>query len=227
MRAWLLLFSLLPGLALAEACIVRSQAERLDVKVCQENRNIPSSLFHEGFCQPQLKGQKVEVEFVEQCPQGAYGVCQNALAGNDLYQQDIHYYGVASDALFAAEVDQWHDRLAPLADHIPPRLPRAEVWERIEAELSRDTGSAEVVSLRRSLRRWQWAGGLSAAAAGRMPRSPPRYGFAPFVRPRVTSAHDHQPTALGGCRSRAKTAAPDPNPPRRDPIRTAATRVEQ
>ncbi|CAE6965398.1 MULTISPECIES: hypothetical protein [Pseudomonas] len=100
MRAWLLLFSLLPGLALAEACIVRSQAERLDVKVCQENRNIPSSLFHEGFCQPQLKGQKVEVEFVEQCPQGAYGVCQNALAGNDLYQQDIHYYGVASDALY-------------------------------------------------------------------------------------------------------------------------------
>jgi anti-sigma-K factor RskA len=72
---------------------------------------------------------------------------------------------VASDALFAAEVDQWQDRLAPLADHIPPRLPRAEVWERIEAELSRDTGSAEVVSLRRSLRRWQWAGGLSAAAA--------------------------------------------------------------
>ena len=72
---------------------------------------------------------------------------------------------VASDALFAAEVDQWHDRLAPLADHIPPRLPRAEVWERIEAELSRDTGSAEVVSLRRSLRRWQWAGGLSAATA--------------------------------------------------------------
>ena len=25
---------------------------------------------------------------------------------------------VASDALFAAEVDQWQDRLAPLADHI-------------------------------------------------------------------------------------------------------------
>ena len=72
---------------------------------------------------------------------------------------------VASDALFAAEVDHWHERLAPLADRIPPRLPRAEVWERIEAELSRDTGSAEVVSLRRSLRRWQWAGGLSAAAA--------------------------------------------------------------
>ena len=65
MRAWLLLFSLLPGLALAEACVVHSQAERLDVKVCQENRNIPATLFREGFCQPQLQGQTVEVEFVD------------------------------------------------------------------------------------------------------------------------------------------------------------------
>jgi len=80
MRAWLLLFSLLPGLALAEACVVHSQAERLDVKVCQENRNIPATLFREGFCQPQLQGQTVEVEFVAQCPKGAHGVCQNARA---------------------------------------------------------------------------------------------------------------------------------------------------
>ena len=100
MRAWLLLFSLLPGLALAEACVVRSQAERLDVKVCQENRNILTTLFRDGFCQPQLQGQTVEVEFVEQCPQGAYGVCQNARAGSGMYLQDIHYYGVASDALY-------------------------------------------------------------------------------------------------------------------------------
>ena len=70
MRAWLLLFSLLPGLSLAEACVVHSQAERLDVKVCQENRNIPTTLFRDGFCQPQLQGQTVEVEFVEQCPKG-------------------------------------------------------------------------------------------------------------------------------------------------------------
>ena len=100
MRAWLLLFSLLPGLALAEACVVHSQAERLSVQICQENRNIPDTLFREGFCQPQLQGQTVEVEFVEHCPKGAHGVCQNARAGSGLYLQDIHYYGVASDAAY-------------------------------------------------------------------------------------------------------------------------------
>ena len=100
MRAWLLLFSLLPGLALAEACVVHSQAERLDVKVCQENRNIPATLFREGFCQPQLQGQTVEVEFVEQCPDGAFGICRDAQVSNMPYRQDIHYYGVASDARF-------------------------------------------------------------------------------------------------------------------------------
>lgn len=71
----------------------------------------------------------------------------------------------AADARFAAEVTLWQERLAPLADAVTPRMPRAEVWKQIEAELARDDGSAEVVSLRRSLRRWQWAGGLSAAAA--------------------------------------------------------------
>ena len=71
----------------------------------------------------------------------------------------------ARDPAFAAEVANWQDRLAPLADDIHPRMPREQVWQRIEAQLAGDDGSAEVVSLRRSLRRWQWAGGLSAAAA--------------------------------------------------------------
>ena len=71
----------------------------------------------------------------------------------------------ASDPAFAAQVAEWQERLAPLADTVDPRTPRAEVWQRIEAELAADGGSAEVVTLRRSLRRWQWAGGLSAAAA--------------------------------------------------------------
>ena len=48
----------LSGLAWGEACVVHSQAERLDVKVCQQNRSIPPNLFRTGFCQPQLKGQK-------------------------------------------------------------------------------------------------------------------------------------------------------------------------
>lgn len=90
----------LSGLAWGEACVVHSQAERLDVKVCQQNRSIPPNLFRTGFCQPQLKGQKVDVSFVEQCPTGAFGVCRNARVGGTPYQQDVHYYGVANDAAY-------------------------------------------------------------------------------------------------------------------------------
>lgn len=99
MRGWL--FFLLLGsssLAFGDACVVHSQGDRVDVKVCQQNRSIPPELFRSGFCQPQLKGQQVEVEFVEQCPIGAFGVCRDAQVGGMPYRQDIHYYGVESDA---------------------------------------------------------------------------------------------------------------------------------
>lgn len=99
-RLALLALCALSSLAWGEACVVHSQAERLDVKVCQQNRSIPANLFRSGFCQPQLKGQKVEVAFVEQCPTGAFGVCRNAHVSGTPYQQDIHYYGVASDSAF-------------------------------------------------------------------------------------------------------------------------------
>lgn len=100
--AFLLLSSLsfLPALAHAEACVVHSRGDRLDVKVCQQNRSIPAKLFHDGFCQPQLKDQKVEVTYADSCPSGAFGVCSNAQVPNSPYRQDIHYYGVASDARF-------------------------------------------------------------------------------------------------------------------------------
>jgi hypothetical protein len=94
------LWALACGEALAQACVVHSQAERLDVKVCQQNRNIPEKLFADGFCQPTLPGQKVSVEYVDQCPGGAFGVCSNAQVANMPYRQDIHYYGVASDAAY-------------------------------------------------------------------------------------------------------------------------------
>lgn len=81
----------------AQACIVHSQADRLDVKVCQQNRNIPEKLFHDGFCKPQLAGQQVTVEYANECPAGAFGVCSDAHVDNMPYRQDIHYYGVASD----------------------------------------------------------------------------------------------------------------------------------
>lgn len=84
----------------AEACLVHSQAERLDVRVCQENISVPPKLFRDSFCQPQLPGQKVEVTYSEQCPTGAFGVCRNALVANMPYRENIHYYGVASDAAY-------------------------------------------------------------------------------------------------------------------------------
>lgn len=93
-----LLVLLLPVVAHAEACIVHSTSSQVEVKLCQQNISIPTKMFRDGFCQPELPGQKVEVSFVEKCPSGAYGACRNAKVTNLPYQQDIHYYGVASDA---------------------------------------------------------------------------------------------------------------------------------
>jgi len=94
------LLAALPLPALAEACVVHSQGQGVAVQLCQRNVSIPEELFRSGFCQPQLKDQQVRVEFVEQCPEGAYGVCAGARAGGVAYRQDIHYYGVASDARY-------------------------------------------------------------------------------------------------------------------------------
>ena len=102
MRAYyaLLLLLLSPHI-FAQACIIESVDQQVKVKICQQNRSIPEHLFKSGFCQPQLKGQKTTVTFVEQCPIGAFGICRNAQsAGVPAYQQDIHYYGVASDARY-------------------------------------------------------------------------------------------------------------------------------
>jgi hypothetical protein len=97
--AWLLSTLTATG-AWAESCVVHSQGERVDVKVCQENINIPPGLFHDGFCKPQLKDQKTDVTYSEQCPAGSFGECSDAQVANMPYRQNIHYYGVASDAAF-------------------------------------------------------------------------------------------------------------------------------
>lgn len=86
--------------ALADACVVHSHDERVAVTLCQANRSIPGELFRDGFCRPQLKDQQVEVRFVEQCPEGAFGICRDASVSELPYRQDIHYYGVASDARY-------------------------------------------------------------------------------------------------------------------------------
>jgi hypothetical protein len=100
MRVWGLLGLLASTQVGAEACVVHSQAERVSVEVCQQNRTIPPKLFKEGFCRPNLPGQQVEVQFLAQCPQGAYGICRGARVERMPYEQDIHYYGVASDAAY-------------------------------------------------------------------------------------------------------------------------------
>ena len=100
MRLACLLLLLTSSQIWAQACVVHSQAERLEVEVCQQNGNIPPKLFEEGFCKPQLPGQKVSVEFMDQCPSGAFGICRAARVQNMPYQQDIHYYGIASDAAY-------------------------------------------------------------------------------------------------------------------------------
>jgi len=119
MRALLLSLLLLPGLAFAEACVVHSQDEHVEVKICQQNRSIPSGLFRSGYCEPQLKDQKVDVSFVEQCPGGAFGVCSGARTSNMPYLEDIHYYGIASDARFlkpACEGQSQGQWITPKAD---------------------------------------------------------------------------------------------------------------
>jgi hypothetical protein len=88
----------LPVLAQAEACIVHARGDKVEVQLCQENRSIPAQLFRDGFCAPVLQGQTVSVEFIEQCPADSIGICRNARVGGIPYQQDIHYYGIASDA---------------------------------------------------------------------------------------------------------------------------------
>lgn len=109
MRLLALCMLLATGQALAEACIVTSSGGGVEVKVCQENKSIPTELFRSGYCQPQLAGQEVEVQFVESCPTGAFGICRNAQASNLSYRQDIHYYGVASDGRFLAPACEQHE----------------------------------------------------------------------------------------------------------------------
>ncbi len=101
---WRLLMPLLllPSLALADACVIRSRQGSVDVQVCQSNIDIPAQLFRDGFCQPQLKGQQTEVRFVDRCPVGEIGICQGARSPGVPYRQDIHYYGEPGDGRFLA-----------------------------------------------------------------------------------------------------------------------------
>lgn len=83
----------------------------------------------------------------------------------------------ATDPDFAWRKQWWDDWFAPLTDAMPGAEPGAHVWDGIAARLAAQTtvaatpaetaspAAGNVVMLETRLRRWQWAAGLSSAAA--------------------------------------------------------------
>ncbi len=86
------------------------------------------------------------------------------------------------DTRLQAAVYDWQDRLLPLASRVGPEEPPPSVWQKIEASLAGaradakpqaapqirpdlPSGESIVETVRRRLRRWQFAGGLAMAAA--------------------------------------------------------------
>ncbi len=49
---------------------------------------------------PLGEGKKVDGTLLDHCLAGAFGVGGTAQVANMLYRQDIHYYGVATDAAY-------------------------------------------------------------------------------------------------------------------------------
>jgi anti-sigma-K factor RskA len=70
---------------------------------------------------------------------------------------------LTSDPAFAAAVDAWHMRLAPLADEIAPVEAPERVWTGVLKALGEEDGV--VVDLSRRLRRWKHAAVGAAAVA--------------------------------------------------------------
>ena len=82
----------------AAACVLTSNDDQLPIRMCQQNISIPPSLFTDSFCQPQIPDRSFDVVFAEECPSGAYGICQGAKSQGVAYEQAIHYYSDADDA---------------------------------------------------------------------------------------------------------------------------------
>jgi len=72
---------------------------------------------------------------------------------------------MAGDPAFAAEVEAWRARLAPLFDEIAPVDPPAEHWRRVERALPASRPANDNGALVRSLRFWRAAAGASLGLA--------------------------------------------------------------
>lgn len=93
-----LLFCGVTSLAMAEACLIESNDDGLAIRMCQQNISIPQQLFTGSFCQPQIPERTFDIDIVEACPAGAYGVCEGARSEGVGYRQSIHYYSDPDDA---------------------------------------------------------------------------------------------------------------------------------
>ena len=75
---------------------------------------------------------------------------------------------MASDTAFAAEVERWEARFAPLLDEISGQAAPSDLWPRIAAAISdtdQDDAGSTVVQLEQRLRRWKLATAAAGAAA--------------------------------------------------------------
>ena len=95
-----------------------------------------------------------------------------ALGTLDAGERDAARRLRADDPAFDRLVTDWENRLAPLADGLPPATPPADLWPRIVAGIgvAPAAGRADnVVVLRRSVRSWRMAtfatGAIAAALA--------------------------------------------------------------
>ncbi len=74
---------------------------------------------------------------------------------------------LAADPAFARSVAAWQQRLTPLAAHVAPVAPPAELWRRIEHGIAPAAATADILPFRRRVRFWQsaTAGALAIAAS--------------------------------------------------------------
>ena len=70
-----------------------------------------------------------------------------------------------TNAPFAADVLAWQERLAPFVDEIAAVEPGPDLWQRIERALGKHGAGADILAMRRTIRRWQGATALAAAVA--------------------------------------------------------------
>ena len=73
---------------------------------------------------------------------------------------------LASDAAFAGEVADWHERLSPLLDEVAPVQPDPALWQRINSALDEAGRPSNVHQLKRRLTLWRgYSAAVSAVAA--------------------------------------------------------------